>query len=50
MNHRELSQIKPWIGRRGRAAAPADIVTALQIYARACLLLWVIAGAVAWLV
>lgn len=44
-----VTQIKPWIGREGRAAAPADIVTALQIYARACLLLWVIAGAVAWL-
>ncbi len=44
-----VTQIKPWIGRGGRAAAPADIVTALQIYARACLLLWVIAGSVAWL-
>ena len=44
-----VTQIKPWIGREGRAASPKDIVTALQIYARACLLLWVIAGGVAWL-
>jgi adenosylcobinamide-phosphate synthase len=44
-----VTQIKPWIGREGRAASPKDIVTALQIYARACLLLWVIAGSVAWL-
>ncbi|MET4898204.1 adenosylcobinamide-phosphate synthase CbiB [Sphingomonadaceae bacterium jetA1] len=45
-----VTQIKPWIGREGRAAMPTDIVTALQLYARACLLLWVIAGSVAWLV
>ena len=44
-----VTQIKPWIGREGRVAQPRDIVTALQIYARACLLLWVIAGGVAWL-
>jgi len=44
-----VTQIKPWIGREGRVASPADIVTALQIYARACLLLWIIAGGVAWL-
>lgn len=44
-----VTQIKPWIGREGRAASPKDIVAALQIYARACLLLWVIAGGVAWL-
>ncbi|MCT8002509.1 adenosylcobinamide-phosphate synthase CbiB [Sphingomonas sanguinis] len=44
-----VTQIKPWIGREGRMAAPNDIVTALQIYARACLLLWLIAGGVAWL-
>jgi adenosylcobinamide-phosphate synthase len=44
-----VTQIKPWIGREGRVAQTRDIVTALQIYARACLLLWVIAGGVAWL-
>lgn len=44
-----VTQIKPWIGREGRVASPKDIVIALQIYARACLLLWVIAGGVAWL-
>ncbi|GAM00137.1 adenosylcobinamide-phosphate synthase CbiB [Sphingomonas parapaucimobilis] len=44
-----VTQIKPWIGREGRPASPCDIVTALQVYARACLLLWVIAGSAAWL-
>ena len=44
-----VTQIKPWIGREGRAASPKDIVIALQIYTRACLLLWLIAGGVAWL-
>ena len=44
-----VTHMKTWIGREGRAAAPKDILTALQIYARACLLLWVIAGGVAWL-
>jgi len=44
-----VTQIKPWIGRGGRSATPADIVTGLQIYARACLLLWIVAGGVAWL-
>jgi len=44
-----VTQIKPWIGREGRPASPRDIVTALQVYARACLLLWVIAGSAAWL-
>ena len=44
-----VTHMKPWIGREGRAVAPKDILTALQIYARACLLLWVIAGGVVWL-
>lgn len=43
---------KPWIGAwsdQGRAdAGPADIRRALAIYRRACLLLWLIAGGVAW--
>jgi len=40
---------KPWIGRQGRAdAGPADIRRALAVYRRACLLLWLIAGALAW--
>lgn len=44
-----VTHMKPWIGREGRSATTADIVTALQVYARACLLLWGIAGGVAWL-
>lgn len=39
---------KPWIGD-GRHANAADIRRALQVYLRACLLLWLIAGGVAWL-
>lgn len=39
---------KPWIGD-GRAEAKAgDIRRALQVYVRACLILWVIAGSIAW--
>jgi len=40
---------KPWIGSQGRADAGAiDIHRALRVYRRACLLLWLIAGGVAW--
>lgn len=40
---------KPWIGARGRSdAGAADIRRALAIYRRACLLLWGIAGGLAW--
>ncbi len=41
-------QDKPWIGE-GRAEADAnDILRALRLYRTACLMLWIIAGAVAW--
>ncbi len=40
--------IKPWIGDGRTAAGPADIQRALHIYRRACLLLWIITGGVAW--
>lgn len=44
-----VSHAKPWIGA-GRADATArDIDRALALYVRACLLLWIVAGAVAWL-
>jgi len=44
-----VTHLKPWIGR-GRAQATAeDIRRGLQLYARACLLLWLIAGGIAWL-
>ena len=40
---------KPWIGQQGRVnAGPGDIRRALSVYRRACLLLWLIAGGVAW--
>lgn len=40
-------QDRPWIGG-GRAAGAADVTRALGIYRRACLLLWIVAGVVAW--
>ncbi|MGE4431039.1 MAG: adenosylcobinamide-phosphate synthase CbiB [Sphingobium sp.] len=41
-------QDKDWIGQGGRAAATADDMDrALRVYVRACLLLWLIAAAVA---
>lgn len=44
-----VAQDKPWIGD-GRADADArDIHRALAVYVRACLCLWIIAGAAAWL-
>jgi adenosylcobinamide-phosphate synthase len=39
---------KPWIGEGHHPARAGDIRRGLGIYARACLCLWVIAGAVAW--
>ena len=39
---------KPWIGRGRSDANAGNIWRALAVYRRACLLLWVIAGAVAW--
>ena len=42
-----VTQLKPWIGS-GRDAKAGDIDRALIVYRRACLLLWIIAGGVAW--
>lgn len=42
-----VMQDKPWIGD-GREACASDIARALRIYRRACLLLWLVAGALAW--
>jgi len=39
---------KPWIGEGQRQAGPADIRHSLAVYRRACFGLWLIAGAVAW--
>ncbi|WP_137862732.1 MULTISPECIES: adenosylcobinamide-phosphate synthase CbiB [unclassified Sphingomonas] len=39
---------KPWIGDGRSDAGSEDIRRALHIYAGACLLLWLIAGSVAW--
>jgi adenosylcobinamide-phosphate synthase len=39
---------KPWINREGRAAQPADLRRALALYVRACLLAWLMTGAIAW--
>ena len=39
---------KPWIGAGGRDPPPHDLRRALAVYLRACALLWLIAGGVAW--
>jgi adenosylcobinamide-phosphate synthase len=39
---------KPWIGDGRHDASGADIARALRLYVRACLLLWGIAGGIAW--
>ncbi len=41
-------QPKPWIGDGRAGAGAADVRRALVLYRRACLLLWLIAGALAW--
>lgn len=41
-------QDKPWIGEGRSALDAGDIDRALSLYLRACLLLWLIVGAVAW--
>ena len=40
---------KPWIGDGGTEAGAGDIRRALAVYRRACLVLWAIAGGVAWM-
>ena len=39
---------KDWIGHGRSNAGPRDVRRALRIYVRACLLLWVIAAAMAF--
>jgi adenosylcobinamide-phosphate synthase len=41
-------QSKPWIGDGRTDTNASDIKRALRLYLRACLLLWLIAGGVAW--
>lgn len=40
---------KPWIGGPYRDPDARDLGQALQVYRRACLFLWLVAGVVAWL-
>lgn len=44
-----VTHAKAWIGDGHEDAGAADIDRALAIYVRACLGLWIIAGAIAWL-
>ena len=43
-----ITHIKPWIGDGNARAAAMDIVCAMRIYGRACLILWVLSGGIAW--
>jgi adenosylcobinamide-phosphate synthase len=49
VSYEGIMRDKPWIGDGRRDADAADIARALALYVRACLALWLIAGAVAWL-
>lgn len=44
----EIMHDKPWIGDGRAEATAADIRRALRLYVRACTLLWLVAGGVAW--
>ena len=44
-----IVQDKPWIGQ-GTSPDARHVQTALGVYTRACLLLWIVAGGMAWLV
>ncbi|MEH3047657.1 adenosylcobinamide-phosphate synthase CbiB [Sphingomonas adhaesiva] len=44
----DVTHDKPWIGAGGREAMPGDVAAALAVYRRACMLLAVMAGVVAW--
>ena len=43
------TQEKPWIGSGRTAATAGDVRRALNVYRRACAILWLVTGAVAWL-
>lgn len=43
-----VTRLKPWIGDGRTDAGAADVGRALVVYNRACLMLWMIAGGVAW--
>ena len=43
-----VMQNKPWIGGEGRPATAGDLRRALTVYLRACAILWLIAGGIAW--
>ena len=40
---------KPWLGSGERPVGAVDITRALRVYHRACLVLWIVAGGIAWL-
>ncbi len=43
-----MTHIKPWLGD-GRAAANGhDVMRALAVFRRSCLILWIVAGGIAW--
>jgi adenosylcobinamide-phosphate synthase len=43
-----MTHIKPWLGDGRAAVTGHDVMRALAVFRRACLLLWIIAGAIAW--
>ncbi len=43
-----VTHVKPWLGKGRTDAEAGDIIRALRLYWRACVLLWLIAGGCAW--
>jgi len=43
-----MTHIKPWLGNGRSAANGHDVMRALAVFRRSCLLLWIVAGGIAW--
>ena len=43
-----IRQDKPWIGSGRADLTDADVIRALAVYRRACLILWLVVGVIAW--
>jgi adenosylcobinamide-phosphate synthase len=43
-----MTHIKPWLGNGRAAANGQDVMRALAVFRRSCLLLWIVAGGISW--
>ncbi len=44
-----VAEARPWFGTGERPVGPQDVRAALRLYLRACAVLWILLGVVAWL-